>query len=71
MEYYNGSTWLPYTSNTFVQIPSTRTTLFVRVEITNDSLLDNGETFGLIATNAAGITATGLVTINDDGTGNL
>lgn len=71
LEYYNGTSWVGYTANSFAVIPSTGTTLLVRTLITNDNLLDNGETFRLIVANEAGVTTIGIATIKDDGSGNL
>jgi alpha-tubulin suppressor-like RCC1 family protein len=71
LEYYNGTAWVSYTANSFAAIPNASTTLLVRTSITNDNILDDGETFRLIAANEAGVTAIGIATIKDDGTGNL
>jgi hypothetical protein len=71
LEYYNGTSWVSYTANSFAAIPSASTTLLVRTLITNDNLLDDGETFRLIVANEAGVTTIGIATIKDDGSGNL
>jgi hypothetical protein len=36
LEYYNGTSWVAYTANSFVQIPAGGTTLLVRTAIVND-----------------------------------
>jgi alpha-tubulin suppressor-like RCC1 family protein len=71
LEIYNGTSWVAYTANSFAVIPSPGSTLLVRTTITNDNLLDNDETFRLIVANEAGVTAVGIATIKDDGTGDL
>jgi hypothetical protein len=69
LEYFNGTAWVPYTANSFVQIPAGGTTLLVRTAIINDIPSDNGQTFTLTATNTGTTAATGTATIKDDGTG--
>ncbi|MGB4356491.1 MAG: Ig-like domain-containing protein, partial [Limnohabitans sp.] len=69
IEYYNGSAWVTYSANSFVQIPASGTTLLVRTLIVNDTPADNGQTFTVTATNTGGSSATGTGTIKDDGTG--
>ncbi|MBU3653553.1 MAG: hypothetical protein FGM44_10785, partial [Limnohabitans sp.] len=69
LQYFNGTSWVDYTPNSYVQIPTGGTTLQVRTAITNDSGYEGAETFNLIATNTAGASATGVGTIVDDGTG--
>jgi hypothetical protein len=59
LEYYNGTSWVPYTANSFVQIPAGGTTLLVRTTIVNDLPSDNGQTFTLTATNTGNTAATG------------
>jgi hypothetical protein len=71
LEYYNGTSWVPYTANSFVQIPAGGTTLLVRTAIINDIPSDNGQTFTLTATNTGTTAATGTATIKDDGTGDI
>jgi hypothetical protein len=68
---YNGTSWVPYTANSFVQIPAGGTTLLVRTAIINDIPSDNGQTFTLTATNTGTTAATGTATIKDDGTGDV
>jgi hypothetical protein len=71
LEYYNGTDWVPYTANSFVQIPAGGITLLVRTTITNDIPYEVSETFTLTATNTGTTGATGTATIKDDGTGSL
>ncbi len=69
-QYFDGSTWVNYTTGSYVQIPAGTTTLLVRTTVTQDTTPDNGETFTLTATNTGGTGANGTGTIMDDGTGN-
>jgi hypothetical protein len=71
LEFYNGTDWVPYTANSFVQIPATGTTLLVRTAITNDIPYEGSEIFTLTAFNIGGIGDQGIGTIKDDGTGFL
>jgi VCBS repeat-containing protein len=71
LQYYNGTTWVSYTPDSYVQIPADGTPLLVRAAIYNDIASDSGETFNLVVTNLNGDSATGVGTIMDDGTGNL
>ncbi|MBU3600726.1 DUF4347 domain-containing protein, partial [Polynucleobacter sp. 30F-ANTBAC] len=71
LEYFNGTSWVAYAPGSLVQIPISGTTLLVRVAITNDAFSDNAETFNLLASNTDGVTATGVGTILDNGTGDL
>ncbi|MBU3581991.1 hypothetical protein ICN19_08170, partial [Polynucleobacter sp. AP-Capit-er-40B-B4] len=69
LQYFNGTAWVDYTPGSFVAIPAGG--LLVRVAIVNDAPYEVSETFNLIATNASGNNATGVGTINDNGTGSL
>ncbi|MBU3600727.1 hypothetical protein ICN28_09370, partial [Polynucleobacter sp. 30F-ANTBAC] len=78
LEYFDGTTWQPYTPNSFVQIPTDGDatsgetgSLLVRTAITNDGPLDTGETFTLTATNVGTGYAVGTATIMDMGTGSI
>jgi hypothetical protein len=70
LQYYNGSSWVDYTANSYVAIPDGGTTLLVRTVITNDSTYEGAEIFTLTATNTGGTSVIGTGTIHDDGTGN-
>ncbi|WP_254928815.1 VCBS domain-containing protein [Cyanobium sp. T1B-Tous] len=65
IEYFDGTTWLPYTPDSFVVIPASGTTLQVRVAINLDALEESPETFYLAATNTGSQTALGTGTINN------
>ena len=76
LQYWNGSAWLNYTADTFVQIPSDgnaisgeSANLLVRLAVTQDVPFEGAENFTLTATNTGGGAATGTGTIVDDGTG--
>ena len=71
LEYFNGTNWVAYTANSFVQIPAGGTTLLVRTSIVNDAVADNAQTFTLTATNTGTSSVVGTATIYDDGTGNI
>ena len=71
LQYFNGTSWVDYTANSYVSIPAGGTTLLVRTRITNDSTYEGAETFTLTATNTGGTGAEGIATIKDDGTGDL
>jgi hypothetical protein len=71
LQYFNGTAWTDYMPGSFVAIPSTGSTLLVRVKITNDNRFENAETFTLRATNIGGQSATGVGTIRDNGTGTI
>ncbi|MBU3582221.1 DUF4347 domain-containing protein, partial [Polynucleobacter sp. AP-Capit-er-40B-B4] len=71
LQYYDGSAWQTYVTNSYVPIPANSTTLLVRIAITNDLLVEGSETFNLLATNSDGSAATGIATIKDDATGNV
>lgn len=68
VEVYNGSGWVPYTTGQWVTLAGT--SMLVRIKITNDSIYEGPETFGLLATNSGGQSTSGTVVIMDDGTGN-
>ncbi|QQE65799.1 hypothetical protein GFS31_24890 [Leptolyngbya sp. BL0902] len=69
LQYWNGTSWVNYTANSFVPIPPGGTTLLVRTTIINDTLFEGAETFRLTATNTGGTGRTGTATIRDDGAG--
>jgi hypothetical protein len=71
LEYFNGTSWVVYEPGSFVRIPSSGTTMLVRVGIINDDFADNAETFNLVASNTDGGAVTGIGTILDDGTGTI
>jgi hypothetical protein len=66
---YLETTWKSYTADSFVKLAST--TLLVRVALTTDTVVDDGETITLTATNTGSVASTGTATIKDDGTGSL
>ncbi|WP_457767240.1 beta strand repeat-containing protein [Cyanobium sp. ULC065] len=68
IQYFNGSTWVNYTSGTVDLINGS---LLVRVAINDDSTFEGPETFQLAVTPTGGALSTGTATINDDGTGNI
>jgi VCBS repeat-containing protein len=70
LQYLVGSTWTNYTANSNVSL-GVNGKLFVRTLIVNDTLADNGETFKLNAINTGTLTAFGVATIKDDGTGDI
>ncbi len=78
IEYWNGNTWVRYTPGSYIQLPTDgdnvkaeNASLKVRVTITNDTFVDNGETFSLVATNTGGTSVHGLATLFEDDTGNI
>ncbi|NBW85575.1 MAG: VCBS repeat-containing protein, partial [Planctomycetia bacterium] len=78
LEYFNGSTWVPYVPGSFVAIPSDgdgtpgeTATLRVRVAIVNDSPYENAEEFIIVVSNAGGFGPSGTGTILDNGTGSI
>jgi VCBS repeat-containing protein len=70
LQYLVGSTWTNYTANANVSL-GVNGKLFVRTAIVNDTLSDNSETFKLNASNTGNLTAFGVATIKDDGTGDI
>ncbi|MGG6242578.1 VCBS domain-containing protein [Nodosilinea sp. AN01ver1] len=68
LEYWNGTAWVSYTTNTLVPV-SGNGTLLVRTTIVNDGTYEGAETFTLTATNTGGTGTIGTGTIVDDGTG--
>ena len=68
LEYYNGSTWLTYTSGTVALNGSG--SLMVRTPIKQDAPYEISETFKLTAT-SGGTGYDGTATIKDDGTGDI
>jgi hypothetical protein len=73
IEYFDGADWQSYTGGSYVTLPVGGSQL-VRVVISpeQESALDTGETYKLVATNTGGTVSTGgLGTINDDGTGSI
>ena len=71
LQYYNGVSWVDYTSGSYVSIPLGSTSLLVRTAISNDNVYEGAETFTLKATNTGNTTVEGIATIRDDGTGSL
>jgi len=71
LQYFNGTSWVDYTPDSFVQIPDGGSTLLVRTAIINDTLVEGAETFTLTATNTGGNGAIGTATIKDDGSGGV
>jgi VCBS repeat-containing protein len=70
LQYLVGSTWTDYTANSNVSL-GVNGKLFVRTAIVNDAVADNSETFKLNAANTGSLTAFGVATIKDDGTGDI
>ncbi|PNH95404.1 VCBS domain-containing protein [Vibrio diazotrophicus] len=70
LQVFNGSNWVSYTSGTVVTLGANGEML-VRVALSpeQEAALDTGETFTVSATNTGGTIASGIGTINDDGTG--
>ena len=67
----NGGSWSTFTPGTTVITLDANGKALVRNAITNDSLVDNGETYTLTATVQGGSSANGTATIKDDGTGDI
>ena len=70
IQLYNGTTWIPYTTKTPVNVPTGGSVLLVRVPIINDAVYQADHTFTLVATpsgNRDVVTARGI--IGDFGTG--
>ncbi|MFN9956486.1 MAG: hypothetical protein ACK55I_25590, partial [bacterium] len=70
LQYYDGANWQNYTPGAVVSLNGT--SLLVRVALSpeQETAVDNGETFQLVATNTGGSPSTGGTgTVNDDGTG--
>ncbi|MFN9911399.1 MAG: hypothetical protein ACK53L_02375, partial [Pirellulaceae bacterium] len=67
----NGTTWSNYSSAFAATLTGGATNLLVRTPLVNDSVVDNGETFGLTVTPTGGVAASGTATIKDDGTGDI
>lgn len=63
---FNGTTWLTYTADTFIQIPGTQTNFQVRTVIVNDTASEPTEIFTLTASNTGGSNDNGIGTINDN-----
>jgi hypothetical protein len=70
LQYLSGSSWVAYTSGSFVVLDGAGK-LLVRTAVTNDSVSDNGETFSLKVSATGGSTDTAAATIKDDGTGTI
>ncbi|HYF36460.1 MAG TPA: hypothetical protein VD994_14290, partial [Prosthecobacter sp.] len=71
IEYYDDTAWVAYTGGTYVSLPAGGSVL-VRVALApeQDTAVDGGETFKLVATTTGGTASTGgTATIYDDGTG--
>ncbi|MFN9953246.1 MAG: hypothetical protein ACK55I_09110, partial [bacterium] len=65
----NGATWNNYTAPFAATLTGGAANMLVRTPLVNDTVVDNGETFGLTVTPTGGSAATGTATIKDDGTG--
>jgi hypothetical protein len=71
IEYFNGTSWQPYTANALISLNGSGQVL-VRVALApeQETTLDSPETFNLVAKNTSGLASTGGTgTIVDDGSG--
>jgi hypothetical protein len=68
-----GTTWISYTGafNATTTGNGTTAGMLVRTPITNDTLVDNGETFTLAVTPTGGASVIGTATVSDDGSGSI
>jgi hypothetical protein len=74
LQYFDGTDWQNYITDSWVQIPVSGSTMLVRVAIIDDSIIDNTERFRLDVAKGFKGNATGNsanATIRDDGTGTL
>jgi len=69
LEFWDGTQWVAYVPGTFVKITDASGVLLVRAPILADDEAEASETFRLTATNTGGSSASGVVTIRDDGQG--
>ena len=69
IEVFNGVTWELYTGQLLQLDADGR--LLVRTPLVNDGVFEGPETFGLVATKVDGKSASGVATIQDDGTGDV
>jgi gliding motility-associated-like protein len=64
LEYFNGTSWIPYTPGALVALDE-EGKLKLRTPVKQDEILEGKETFTLIATNTGGTPAAGTATIVD------
>ena len=76
LQYWNGSAWTNYTTNSFISIPTDgdgnageTAKLLVRTTINPDALDEGDHTFTLTVENSNGNTSNGIATIDDHGGG--
>ena len=70
LQYFNGSSWLTYSSGAIITVPASGQ-LLVRLSISNGPDYEGPETFQLSVKTASGSTVIGTATIYDDGTGTI
>ena len=70
LEYFNGSSWQTYVTNSSVVIP-TGDKLLVRVAVQQDDIHEGNESFTLTAFVSQDNSSTGIGTINDEGEGDI
>ncbi len=70
LEYFNGSSWQTYVTNSSVVIP-TGDKLLVRVAVRQDDVHEGNESFTLTAFVSQDNSSTGIGTINDEGEGGI
>ncbi len=70
LEYFNGSSWQTYVTNSSVVIP-TGDKLLVRVAVRQDDVHEGNESFTLTAFVSQDNSSTGIGTINDEGEGDI
>ena len=70
LEYFNGSSWQIYVTNSSVVIP-TGDKLLVRVAVRQDDVHEGNESFTLTALVSQDNSSTGIGTINDEGEGDI
>ena len=68
LQVWSGSAWVAYTPGALVTLDSAGIAL-VRSAIVNDTPYEGAQTFNLVASVSGGLSATGVGTIHDDGTG--
>jgi hypothetical protein len=71
LQIFNGSQWVDYAPGSLVNIPNGGNQLLVRTRVLQDDLPQGAKTFTLTATNVDALSASGIATIRDDGTGAL
>ncbi|MDD2887326.1 MAG: hypothetical protein PHY66_05950, partial [Aliarcobacter sp.] len=69
LEYFNGTSWINYTSGNVTLDSNGKLLVRIALNPEQDTIFEGEETFNLVATNTSGISASGLGTIVDDGTG--